>query len=495
MKKIFIIIITLLLVLVGCKNTNGQETNDELYFIENNSRTFVVNLDYYEGTNYQWFYDVSLDGVIIKTDEKYVPIKKVANTGGTPGKYMVYFEADPELNYDRKVTIRFTYNTFDEEIKHPKTYEFKIYVTYEAEITFENMITRNLNGVDEEEHVWEHIDAKKMTCYEDGHSAYDKCTICGEERGYEFYEKKGGDHNFVYSSDNHSPSKENPIYAEYKCSKCGEITGEYDNALNRSNEDMENLNILLIGNSFTNYNTMMNCLKGVIEGEGINVNIVKVSYGSQYLYDYIEGPDGDYYYKVKEAVEKEHFDIVFLQDQSMNPALNPANFYDSVRTLYEYFNNLGTTCILYETWTRKNGYSSWTAYELAQRLCASYCAIGNELGLRVSHCGTAEYYIQKNYPQIETHNSDGSHPSTYISYVVALCHYATIYGRSPIGINYTYNDYINDASITWHADNVRKEIDDETQRILEQVAYDACFGPSMLENKYVTSSIGITEKK
>ena len=83
---------------------------------------------------------------------------------------------------------------------------------------------------------------------------------------------------------------------------------------------MDNLNVLLIGNSYTNYNTLMNCLKGVITGEGIKVNITKVSYGSQYLYDYVEGPKGDYYYKVDEATRKEKFDIVFLQDQSSNPA-------------------------------------------------------------------------------------------------------------------------------------------------------------------------------
>ena len=219
---------------------------------------------------------------------------------------------------------------------------------------------------------------------------------------------------------------------------------------------------------------MMNALKGVIENEGIKVNIVKVSYGSQYLYDYVEGPQGDYYKQVKDAVAKKDFDIVFLQDQSTNPAENPANFYDNVRKLYDFFTNLGTTCILYETWTRKGGFSSkgWSEYEMAQRLCASYTAIGEELGIKVSHCGTAVYNIMTNYKDIPTHNDDNSHPSTYTSYVVALCHYASIYGRSPIGINYKYNDYINDPSITWHSSNERVEITDDIQKVLYDIFND-----------------------
>ncbi len=499
MKKISLLMLIILVMLfIGCKANediiNENQEEDELYYLSDDCLTFKANLQYNEGTNYRWYYELNNQGVIVLENEEYIPNESSNDILGKEGKYKASFVADPELNNDRRVIITYTYNTPQGNDKHPKTYEFHLYVMFDGSIMFDHMVSKNLNGPDEDEHVWNHIQAKKVTCVEDGYNEYDECIICGEKRGYEFLEKFGGDHDFVFVSDNHSISKESPIYEEYKCSKCGETTGTYDNALNRSKLDMENLNILLIGNSYTNYNTMMNCLKGVITGEGISVNIVKVSYGSQYLYDYIEGPQGDYYDKVVEAVKKNHFDIVFLQDQSSNPAEHPANFYDSVRDLYKYFTDLGTTCILYETWTRKKGMNSWTPYEMAQRLCASYAAIGEELGIRVSHCGTAQYDILINHPEIETHNSDGSHPSTYISYVVALCHYATIYGRSPIGINYKYNDYIKDESITWHADNERVEIDDATQRILEEAAYNACFGPSMLEDKFKTTSLGVTEK-
>ena len=489
-KKVFllVLIIVLLLTVIGCEKEKPVDIDDDkdnianiygddVYILENNNRTFIVNLDCAIGTDYAWSYEVSLNKIISLKDEQIYSYN--SNVDGGNGKYRATFEADIDITNGRRIVITYVYNDSLKTDKHPKTYEFTLFVTYEGDINFENMVARNLNGPDENEHVWIHTDAVKVTCEHDGHSAYDTCEICGEVRGYEEFKALGGEHQFELTSEVINPTKENPRQVEYTCKKCGETTGTYVNALDRNKEGMNNLNILLIGNSYTNYNTMMNCLKGVIEGEGIKVNIVKVGYGGAYLYNYVDCPDGTYYKYVTEATEKTKFDIVFLQDQSTNPATNPNNFYENARWLYNYFSNLGATCIMYETWTRKGGYSGWSEYEMTKKLSDAYTSIGRELNIRVSHCGLAVYDLLKNHPEISTHNSDNSHPSTYTSYVVALCHYATIYGRSPIGINYKYNDYIKDSSITWHSGNERVEITDEMQAILEQAAYNAVFNPKI----------------
>ena len=92
---------------------------------------------------------------------------------------------------------------------------------------------------------------------------------------------------------------------------------------------LQNLNVLFIGNSYTNYNTMTKCFVHICEEQGISVNMTKVAYGSQYLYDYINGQRGDYYYKVNEAVKAKKFDVVFLQEQSTYPVKNPEDFFNS----------------------------------------------------------------------------------------------------------------------------------------------------------------------
>ena len=484
MKKIAYVLLCLLVTfLVSCTSKQpNPEVSDELYTIENN-KIIITNFDYNEGTAYQWYYEVDDPSVLMVLEENYVPLKQNQAIGGGPGKYQLKLQAVDSLRSNYIITLVFTYNTFNQSGKHPKTYTLELRVAKTGEIEVLNFTSKNLNGPDEAEHVWKHYEYQKAWCDLDGHSAYDECLICGEKRGYEFYPALGGEHQFEITK-----TSDRPAYKEYTCRKCGLVKKDYENGL-----DMENLNILLIGNSYTNYNTMMNALKGIIEAEGMNVYIEKVSYGGAYLYNYVSG--GDYYTQLRTAVSKTHFDFVVLQDQSTNPATAPANFYTNVRKLFNYFEELGSICLLYETWTRKGGYSArgWSEFEMTERLCASYQAIADELGLKVSHCGTAVYDMMTNHPTIITHNSDNSHPSSYTSYVVALCHFATIYDTSPIGIHYTYNDYINDPNITWHCENERVEISDELQRLLEQIAYDAVFGDSIITDEYKTSSVGVGE--
>jgi len=100
--------------------------------------------------------------------------------------------------------------------------------------------------------------------------------------------------------------------------------------------------------------------------------------------------------------------------------------------------------------------------------------------------------MYQNHPEINLNKeSDGSHPTSLGTYIAALVHYATIYGRSPIGIKYTYNDYIKNENIEWHGDTTRSEISASLQREIEEYAYQAAFGGSIVDDKYKTSSVGI----
>ncbi len=484
MKRLEIILFLLLvMLLVSCgSDSKNKGYGDELYALENNNHTFITNFDYNEGTAYRWYYEIDTDGALIVESEEYVPLKQNQAIGGGPGKYNISFRVADNLVSNLVITIVFTYNTFNTSEKHPKTYEFDLRLVKTGEIEVLDFKSKNLNGPDEAEHKWVHYNHLKASCGVDGHSAYTECSICGEKRNYECYPAPALEHDFELIS-----TSTLPVYEEYICKNCGLRKLIYENE-----EEMNNLSILFVGNSYTNYNTMVNAFKGIVEGEGLSVYVKNVSVGGAYLLDYVSDPEGQYYRRVSDAVTAKKYDFVFLQEYSLNPANNPANFYTNVRKLYNYFVERNTTCLLYETWTR-NFDNANDEYIMAQKLCASYTAIGEELGIKVSHCGTAVYNLMVNHPEIVTHQPDNSHPSTITSYVVALCHFATLYGRSPIKINYTYNDYIKDSTITWHSTNERVEISDEMQRLLEQIAYDAVFGKSMLADKYITTSVGIGE--
>lgn len=56
------------------------------------------------------------------------------------------------------------------------------------------------------------------------------------------------------------------------------------------------------------------------------------------------------------------------------------------------------------------------------------------MGYAVSAVGPAFLDVYTNHPEINLYNADNSHPSVAGSYLAALCHYAAIYGLSPLGL-------------------------------------------------------------
>ena len=381
------------------------------------------------------------------------------------------------------------------------------------------------------DHIFEKVKGKAATCTESGYQGYHKCVICGYSEDYQEISALG--HEYVLKKGKMATLKEDGCSDYYECKRCGDIkdkeiypkldhihTGkvlstqertnkqceirtckcdicgkeyqEYGNALNREEKYMDDLNILMIGNSFTNYNCLYTLLGVMIEAEGINVNIKKCANGGAYLYNYCDEERGTYHKSLMDILKQKQYDIIFLQEQSNAPALARAEFYKAVRELCSYVDLYDTRVIMYQTWSYRNGYSGMDYYEMTQKLAAGYEAIANELDLGISRVGNAFYFMYQNHPEINLNKeSDGSHPTSLGTYIAALVHYATIYGRSPIGIKYTYNDYIKNENIEWHGDTTRSEISASLQREIEEYAYQAAFGGSIVDDKYKTSSVGI----
>ena len=384
------------------------------------------------------------------------------------------------------------------------------------------------------DHILEKVKGKAATCTEDGYQGYYKCILCDYTEGYKLIPASG--HDFVFKKGNRATieedgcsdyyvcrrcglEKDKEIYPKLdhihqgkllsvvkerthdtceirkcKCDICGEEYLEYVNALNCEEKYMEDLEILMVGNSFTNYNCLTDLLETMIKAEGINVKITKYAYGGQYLYNYCDVEGGTYHKGLMNLLSTHTYDIIFLQEQSNAPALSRPLFYSATREIYSYINPVKTKVIMYQTWSYRNGYAGMDYYEMSQKLAAGYDAIAEELGLQVSRVGTAFYYMYQEHNEINLNKeSDGSHPSSMGTYLAALVHFANIYGRSPIGIKYTYNDYIKNENITWHGDDTRSAISAELQHDLELYADSVSFYGSKVVNKYKTSSVGISD--
>jgi len=94
-----------------------------------------------------------------------------------------------------------------------------------------------------------------------------------------------------------------------------------------------------------------------------------------------------------------------------------------------------------------------------------YVEVGNEIGALVIPVGLAFKEAYQRFPNLNLHLPDGTHPSLLGTYLAACTTYATLYGRSPVGVKYNKLD----PSYLSHGANA---IDEATAAQLQQVAQD-----------------------
>lgn len=94
-----------------------------------------------------------------------------------------------------------------------------------------------------------------------------------------------------------------------------------------------------------------------------------------------------------------------------------------------------------------------------------YVEVGNEIGALVIPVGLAFREAYQRFPNLKLHLPDGTHPSLLGTYLAACTTYATLYGRSPVGVKYNKLDI----SYLSHGANA---IDEATATQLQQVAQD-----------------------
>ncbi len=265
----------------------------------------------------------------------------------------------------------------------------------------------------------------------------------------------------------------NPHYTEKVCA-CTYSEKTLHSGLNFGDEKVS---VYFLGNSYTNYNSMSSIFGSIAASMGIEVEVLKRTKGSWHLWKF-QNPNDEGGVTFHEDLANYDFDYAFLQDGSTQTLAAIAEFYDGVRLVGELIEKDGATPILYQTWGRKAGHSVLDNYNLttdsmARTVAAAYEAIARETGYTNSPAGSAFLDVYTNHPEIELYDPDLTHPSPTGSYLVALCHYATLFGRSPIGVKYT------------------ADLDEETALILQTAAYNAVFGESIVTDEYKTSSEGI----
>ena len=254
------------------------------------------------------------------------------------------------------------------------------------------------------------------------------------------------------------------------------------------------LKVLFIGNSYTYVNDLPAMIVGLAEAAG----------GRKIEVDghLVGGCTLEKHVKDQKALDKIHaakWDVVVLQEHSLQPIIDRDSMYRNARILDEEIKKRGARTVFYLTWARQHipemlyGSASAKPPEsveylkamhqisgvaksidleawrkraidgLAWGLNGAYLDIAKELGARVAPVGVAWKMALTADPPFVLHSPDKSHPNPTGTYLAACVFYATLLDANPVGLPGKIK----------HGDKVSVNIPDEQAKRLQEFAWAA----------------------
>lgn len=202
-------------------------------------------------------------------------------------------------------------------------------------------------------------------------------------------------------------------------------------------KELNPVNILFIGNSFTHMNSMPVMFEKLTTSKSYKVNVVMSAKSNHTFKMHAERED------LYEDINRNKYDYVILQGFSrelsfghehIDTAVVPY-FTKIVDTLYK--NNPCVKLLLYMTWGYENGYA-YSDYlgsfdQMSVAIEDGYRYLGDLFNIPVIPVGNVWKEVRKNYPDFKLYQADEHHPTKYGSYIVASTIYTAIFRNSPVG--------------------------------------------------------------
>ena len=126
------------------------------------------------------------------------------------------------------------------------------------------------------------------------------------------------------------------------------------------------------------------------------------------------------------------FDVAIMMDCSqcpIHPQLQGA-FHDTAKKYAQTLTRAGIRPVLFMSWAYKD------KPDMTAPLAEQYTLAGNATGALVIPAGLAFAKAIARLPDLELYESDKRHPSLAGTYLAACTAYATLYGKSPVGLPY-----------------------------------------------------------
>jgi hypothetical protein len=149
-----------------------------------------------------------------------------------------------------------------------------------------------------------------------------------------------------------------------------------------------------------------------------------------------------YQYEFSDAlgdIRQGKWDVVVLQDDlSMDWPGRAGEFYDYARKFDQAIKQAGAETAFYMPYPYNYTISPFdhARKNTAEDLAAAYSKIGQDLDARVAPVALAFQRSLRERPDLNLYAPDGEHPSWAGIYLTGCVLYATLFGRSPVGLTY-----------------------------------------------------------
>lgn len=208
-----------------------------------------------------------------------------------------------------------------------------------------------------------------------------------------------------------------------------------------------------IGNSYTYFNTLPALINQLANANGDTLIHASSTQGGAQLVQHVSNAT------TLNGIRQGNWDYVVIQEQSQKPSFPPSQvavevlpYASQLNDSIELYNPCGET-VFFMTWGRQNGdaqncqfYPPLCTYAgMQNRLRSSYLLMTDENDAICSPVGAAWKVVRDSFPSINLYTADGSHPSYAGSYLAACTFYATLFRKSPVGLNFYGNLSATDA--------------------------------------------------
>jgi hypothetical protein len=185
---------------------------------------------------------------------------------------------------------------------------------------------------------------------------------------------------------------------------------------------LQSINMLFIGNSFTQRNNLPGLLAELAAARSLSVNHELISVGGASLRTHWNAG------RAAKAIATGGYDYVVLQEQSTLPVKNANRMAENVRLFDAVIKRAGAKTVLYMTWARQH------APEAQQAIADAYFTIGQELEALVVPVGLAWQNFLAKHDRPVLYDRDQSHPTLAGSYLAACVFLAALLEANPLGI-------------------------------------------------------------